>query len=116
MNAGCYLCPNELLLACASNHVPVGTWAQCNMNHRLEFLNNIVTEFWPKWQRDFFPTVIVQQKWHVGKRNLRVDDLVLVQDNNALRGHWKLAQVTEAQAGRDGFVRDVTIRYKPQKS
>ena len=65
VNAGCYLYPNELLLDHASNHVPVGTWAQCNMNRRLEFLNNVVTEFWRKWQWDFFPTLIVQQKWHV---------------------------------------------------
>ncbi|XP_076028384.1 uncharacterized protein LOC143017480 [Oratosquilla oratoria] len=116
VNAGCYICPNELLLGRASNHAPVGTWARCNMNRRLEFLNSIVTGFWRKWQRDFFPTLLVQQRWHVVKRNLRVDDLVLVQDNNALRGRWRLAQVVEAPAGRDGLVRDVIIRYKNQSS
>ena len=116
VNAGCYLCPNELLLGRASNHAPVGVWAQENVNRRLEFLNSVVTGFWRKWQRDFFPTLLIQQRWHVAQRNLQVGDLVLVQDSNALRGRWRLAQVTEAMAGRDGLVRNVTIRYKNQKS
>ncbi|XP_076043711.1 uncharacterized protein LOC143026818 [Oratosquilla oratoria] len=85
VNAGCYLCPNELLLGRASNHAPVGTWARCNMNRRLEFLNSIVTGFWRKWQRDFFPTLLVQQRWHVVKRNLRVDDLVEIHDYDSPR-------------------------------
>ena len=45
---------------------------------------------------------------------MRVGDLVLVQDINSNRGVWKFAQVCDAQPGRDGLVRDVTIRYKRQ--
>lgn len=116
VETGSYLCPNELLLGRASNHAPVGKWTQSNTSKRLDFMNNVVTGFWRKWQRDFFPTLLVQQKWHVATRNVRVGDLVLVQDSNALRGVWKLATVTEAQAGRDGLVRDVTVRYKHLKA
>lgn len=28
------------------------------------------------------------------------------------RGKWKLAEVTEAEPGKDGKVRDVTVQYK----
>ena len=63
------------------------------MNRRLEFLINVVTGFWRKWQPDFFHALIVQEKWLVAKINLRVGDLVLVQDSNALRRQRKLAQV-----------------------
>lgn len=115
VNAGSYLCPNELLLGRASNHAPVGMWLEGDYNKRRDFLSNITTAFWRKWQRDFFPSLIVQQKWHTIKRNVRVGDLVLVQDSNAVRGFWRLAQVDEAQAGRDGLVRDVTVRYKNQQ-
>lgn len=78
-------------------------------------MSNVVSGFWRKWQRDYFPTLIVQQRWHVAKRNLRVGDLVIVQDSNVVRGTWKLVQVTEAIEGKDGLVRDVIIRYKHQK-
>ena len=56
--------------------------------------------------------MIVRQKWHVDCRNLCKGDVVLVQDTNAIRGLWKLAQVEEAVVGKDGRVRDVVIRLK----
>ena len=37
-----------------------------------------------------------------------------MQDSNAIRGEWKLAQVLVANPGSDGKVRDATLRYKIQ--
>ena len=56
--------------------------------------------------------MIVRQKCHTDRRNVRVGDVVFVQDANAVRGTWKLAQVIKADPGRDGVVRDVDLRYK----
>lgn len=63
-------------------------------------------------EEDYFPTLIVRQKWHTSRGNLERGDLVLVQDTNMIRGKWKLAQVTEAEPGKDGKVRDVTVQNK----
>lgn len=76
----------------------------------------LVNGFWRKWQRDYFPTLMIQSKWHSSKRNVKVGDIVLVQDQNAIRGVWKLAQVSEAKAGHDGIVRIVRLRYKTSKA
>ena len=76
----------------------------------------IANTFWRKWMRDYFHTLIIRKKWHTEKRNLRVNDIVLVQNTKSMRGSWKLAQVTEAIEGADGKVRDVLIRYKIQDS
>ena len=59
-------------------------------------------------------TLIIQQKWHTTKRNLREGDIVLLQESSMIRGKWRLAEVCEAAAGKDGNVRDVKVRYKPQ--
>lgn len=113
LELGNYLCPNDLLLGRATVNCPQGTYgSDGDHKRRLEFIQKIVESFWKKWQRDFFPTLIVRQKWHTNRRNVRVGDVVLVQDANALRGTWKLAQVIEANPGRDGVVRDVDLRYK----
>ena len=64
--------------------------------------------------RYYFHTLLIEQKWHTAKRNMRVGDIVLVQDSNAIRGQWKMAEVVEAKPGRDQLVRDVTLRYKNQ--
>ena len=63
---------------------------------------SIASSIWKGWQRDYFPTLMVRQKWHVEKRNIRPGDIVIVKDSNTIRGKWKLAQVTKAEKGRDG--------------
>ena len=112
---GSYLCPNDLLLGRTGITVPQGPWATTtNICHRQQAIQRVVTAFWKKWQRDYFSTLLIRQKWHVEKRNLKPGDIVLVQDKNAIRGHWRLAEVIEALVGQDGKVRNVTLRYKCQ--
>ena len=38
----------------------------------------------------------------------------MLQDSNAVRGKWKLAEVCEVEPGSDGKVRNVKVRYKNQ--
>ena len=110
---GSYLCPNDLLLGRTSIRAPIGTHlVNEGFKNRLEFVERILNGFWKKWHRDYFPTLIVRQKWHVDRRNVSIGDVVIVQDTNSLRGQWKLAQVIEVESSRDGKVRDVTLRYK----
>ena len=78
----------------------------------MDFIQSVVNSFWKRWHRDYFPTLLVRQKWHVEKRNVRIGDIVLVQDPNPVRGKWKLAQVANVEQGRDGMVREVKLRYK----
>ncbi|KAK3105008.1 hypothetical protein FSP39_015108 [Pinctada imbricata] len=115
-NEGTYLCPNDLLLGRASSKVPPGTWSDKDcFKSRWKFVQRIVDAFWKKWMRDFFPSLIVRQKWHVTTRNMQIGDVVLVQDSNAIRGLWKLAQVTKVFPSKDNVVRDVELRYKVQE-
>ena len=114
---GTYLCPNELLLGRASVRVPNGKFnIRDDPKHRLKFITELVNGFWRKWQRDYFPTLLVQSKWHCLKRNTQVGDIVLVQDPNTIRGVWKMAQVMETMTGRDNIVRTVKLRYKTLKT
>lgn len=114
LNLGAYLCPNDLLLGRASNRVPSGPMiVTSDTRKRFNLIQSIVTTFWRRWMRDYFPTLTVRQKWHTAQRNMKKGDVVLVQDSDLIRGNWKLAQVFEAEPGRDGKVRDVVLRYKP---
>ena len=65
--------------------------------------------------RDYFPSLIIQQKWHTAKRNLKTGDIVLIQDSNQIRGQWKLGKVSEVFPGEDGRVRKVQVSYKNRK-
>ena len=92
LSLGSYLCPNDLILGRNNIRVPHGIFDDSdNIVKRYQFINQVVNSFWKKWQRDFFPTLIIRQKWHVKRRNVRVGDIVLVQDMDAFKGVWKLA-------------------------
>ena len=113
INDGKYLCPNQLLLGRASNRVPSGPFSDnysCRRRHL--FVQKIVNAFWKIWIRDYFPSLIVRQKWHVQKRNIQIDDIVLIQDLNAVRGHWQLGKVTQVHPSNDNVVRQVNVSYK----
>ena len=117
ISLGSYLCPNDLILGRNNVRVPHEVFDESsNALKRYQFINQIVDSFWRKWQRDFFPTLLVRQKWHVNTRNVKVGDIVLVQDKNALKGVWKLAQIIKTSYGSDNMVRNVTLRYKITKS
>ena len=92
---GSYLSPNDLLLGRTLPRVPSGPFKQTsNPKHRYEFVQRIIDAFWKKWTRDFFPSLIVRQKWHTARRNVLVGDVVLIQDANQVRGNWKLGIVS----------------------
>ena len=110
---GTYLCPNDLLLGRATARAPRGPFPKTtNPNHRHEFVQKSVDSFWKKWTRDYFPSLIVRQKWHTERRNLKEGDIVLFQDSNLVRGNWKLGRVSQVFPSQDGKVRKVEVRYK----
>ena len=91
VSLGFYLCPNDLLLGRNDRHAPYGCYNPASdPKARFTFIQTLIDNFWRRWQRDYFPTLLVQQKWHSERRNLCVRDIVLVQDANALRGNWRM--------------------------
>ena len=112
---GSYLSPHDLLLGRTHINPPQGEWPEnSRLANRFLYLQTVVTTFWKKWYRDYFSSMIVQQKWHLKQRNFQVGDIVLIQEDRPIRGSWKLAEISKIEPSTDGQVRDVTLRYKPQ--
>ena len=44
------------------------------------------------------------------KKNLQVDDVVLLKEEGSGRGHWPMARVTEIHQSDDGMVRSVSLQ------
>ena len=42
---------------------------------------------------------MLRQKWHTSHRNLKIGDVVLIQDSNLVRGNWKLGKVSNVYPG-----------------
>ena len=89
------LCPNDLQLGWATPRVPSGHFRQAgNPKHRYQFVQRIIVAFWKKCTRYFFPSLIVRQKWHTARRNESVRNVVLIQDENQVRGNQQLGIVS----------------------
>ncbi|KAJ8021033.1 hypothetical protein HOLleu_40787 [Holothuria leucospilota] len=108
---GSYICPNDVILGRASSRVPQGPFRETkNPKERVEFVQKIVNAFWRSWIQDVFPLLVPRRKWNVDRRNVRVDDVVVVADPNAMRGRWNLGRVTKVFPGKDERVRNVEVK------
>lgn len=72
-----------------------------------------VDRFWRKWSQLAGPNLFVRSKWHTTHRNVAVGDVVWLADQNAWRGHYKLARVISVNIDKKGIVRDVHVRTFP---
>ena len=73
---------------------------------RIQYLAN---EFWNQWKKEFVQSLQPRQKWIAVRRNLQVNNIVIVMDENLPRNRWKLALVQEAFPSDDGLVRKVKM-------
>ena len=80
-----------MLLGRALSTVPQGPLRHTkNPRHRVEFVQGIVHSFLTRSTRDVLLSLQPRKKWHAKKRNVRVDDVVIVQTSNAICGTWSV--------------------------
>ena len=69
----------------------------------------LADQFWLRWKKEYLRTLQCRQKWHKTSRNVAVGDIVLLKDEDLVRGHWRLGRVTEAITDMDDLVRRVKV-------
>ena len=108
---GSYLCPNDLLLGRATSRVPGCPFKEyASDKKRFLLIQEIGNIFWCKMTRSYFPSLLARQKWHTSKRNVKMGDVVLIQDANSVRGEWRMGIVSKAEpSSEDGFVRNCSV-------
>ncbi|XP_066157666.1 uncharacterized protein [Euwallacea fornicatus] len=82
-------------------------------NNRLNFfqrLAQIQQLFWKRWSINYLNLLQNRPKWLTPSPNLKVNDLVLVKEDNSIPLHWPLARVEQVMPGPDGRVRVVKIK------
>ncbi|XP_023815989.1 uncharacterized protein LOC111948234 [Oryzias latipes] len=62
-----------------------------------------------RWRKEYLLNLQQRSKWNKTRRNAKVDDIVLLQDECVPRNQWKLARVIEVIPGADGKVRRVKL-------
>lgn len=106
-----YLCPSDILLGRASPEVPQRPFNDTkNPRHRFKLVERIVQSFWRRWKRDELPVLVPRKKLQLRKRNVRVDDMVIMADNNAIQGKWTVGRIIDVYPRSDGQVHNVKVK------
>ena len=88
------LTPNKLLLLQSDRSLPLGVVINVDKyKWRWRQAQELTNAFWKRWLRDYLPLLQERQKWTAEKRNLQINDLVLVVDERLTRGQWPMGLV-----------------------
>ena len=58
-----------------------------NPRRRWRHLQMLLRHYWERWQRELLPLLHNRQKWLFEKRNLKIDDVVILVDEKTSRGN-----------------------------
>ena len=77
---------------------------------RWAHITKTASHFWKRWYGEYLPTLQVRKKWTVEQPNFKINELVLVAEDNVKPLQWPLARILEAYPGNDGVVRVAKIQ------
>lgn len=106
------LTPNHILTMKSSIILPPpGDFVREDLylRRRWRRVQYLAEEFWSRWRKEYLLNLQERQKWHKIHRNAKVNDIVIVKDENLPRNEWKLAKVTEVYPSEDGHVRKLRV-------
>ena len=112
------LTPNHFLLGRASPATPFIPDAQQYTDLRRVFRVSqaYADMIWSRWNREYLPQWNERSKWNKEEvRQLEVNDLVLILDENVKRAHYKMGRVLEVYHGSDGRVRSALVKTEDGK-
>ena len=83
------------------------------LQRRARYLNRLLENFWKRWRNEHL--LILWEFHHCKEQNerqscIKKGDVVLVKDENVIRGKWKTAVVEELIKGSDGEIRGASVR------
>ena len=106
------LTPNHILTGKSDSILPPpGVFEHQDLYLRKQWrkVQRRADEFWRVWSRDYLSSLQYRRKWQQPQREVCVGDIVVVHDEHAFRGDWRLARVLEVLRSADGRVRSCRL-------
>jgi hypothetical protein len=89
---------------------PDQTEEKISIGERWRLITQISQSFWRSWSKDYLTQLQVRNKWRQPYKDLCINDLVLIKDDNLPPMRWKMARVLDVYQGTDGRVRAVNLK------
>lgn len=83
-----------------------------DLRTRWHLTQKIYQDIWAKWKTDYLIQLSTRAKWRQRQKDLELNDIVIIKDDNLPPGKWNLGRVVMLHPGSDGHVRVVTLKTK----
>lgn len=77
---------------------------------RIQKLQYWHQQLWRLWQSDYINQLQCRGRWATAKENLEIGDIVLIKEDNIAPSYWAMGRITNVHPGKDGKVRNVTLK------
>jgi len=77
---------------------------------RYQRVQQMQQHFWRRWSKEVISELQHRTKWKTNVGALKINDLVLIKDDNLPPQRWRLGRVAELHPGTDGITRVATLR------
>ncbi|XP_047246221.1 uncharacterized protein LOC124883254 [Girardinichthys multiradiatus] len=107
------LTPNHLILMKSKVALPPpGKFMKEDLYARKRWrrVQYLAEQFWSRWKVEYLLNISTRQKWHLPRRNLETNDIVIVKDEMLPRSQWQLGRVVEAPQEDNGLVAELSFK------
>ena len=106
------LTPGHFLIGSPLCSIPAPSTLDMAENRfsRYQLVRRMYEQFWRQWSMDYLNSLQQHNKWSSAKPDVRVDDLVLLRNNNMPPSKWQMARVVACHPGPDDRTRVVTVK------
>ena len=77
---------------------------------RWRAVQHLANEFWGRFKKEYLQASQERPKWNRARRNLAVNDVVLIMDEDTPRNRWAMGRVIAVFPSEDGLVRKVDLK------
>ncbi|XP_031346826.1 uncharacterized protein LOC116173472 [Photinus pyralis] len=86
------------------------------LSNRWKMVQKMKKEIWKAWSSEYLHNLQQRYKWKTKNDNIKINDIVLVKDDNLSPGKWPLAKVIATHPAEDNIVRVVTTQKADGKT
>lgn len=106
-----FLTPGHFLIGQSLSTLPADDLTEIPLNrlNNWQLCEKLKQHFWKKWSIDYLTRLQNRPKWLQPSENLKVNDLILLKEDNTPPLNWRRGRITEIIPGQDGKVRMVKV-------
>lgn len=104
--------PGHLILGRPINLIPEPSLLDLKRTtlDRNQDMQRTIQEFWKRFNIEYLHTLHPRKKWYKPEKDLAVNDMVSIIEENLPPGKWIIGRVLEVHPSPDGYIRLVTVK------